>query len=144
MNHHELQHTVHTTIPVSKHMGFTILSLSDQQIQVSAPLPQNINIHGTAFAGSIYTIATLTAWSLVYAILRDSGSGADLVLGEAQIKYKAPITAELSCQARISTPKRTLFLQQLKQSGRSRIPIPVSVNINGAAAWEGKFIAIQH
>lgn len=142
MNQQELQQTIHDTIPISKHMGFTILSLSDQHIQVSAPLPENINIHGTAFAGSIYTIATLTAWSIVYSILHESGSVADLVLGEAQIKYKAPIKTGLNCQTQITATERTIFLQKLEQSGRSRIQINVS--INDAAYWEGKFIAILH
>lgn len=142
MNQQELQQTIHTTIPISQHMGFTIVSLAEQQIEVSAPLPNNINIHGTAFAGSIYTVATLTAWALVYSILQQAGSDAELVLGTAHIKYRAAIKTGLNCQTRISTTDCANFLQKLDQSGRSRIK--VSVNINDAAYWEGELFAIRH
>lgn len=122
-------------------MGFTINALSTQQIQVSAPLSNNVNIHGTAFAGSIYAVATLTAWALAYYTLKTAGSDADLVLGEGHIKYKAPINGDLDCQTALSDTDRTEFLQRLEEKGRSRMILNVS--INGAAFWEGKLTAIQ-
>lgn len=121
-------------------MGFTISSLSAQHIQVSAPLTNNVNIHGTAFAGSIYSVATLTAWALAYYTLHSVDSDADLVLGEGHIKYKAPIKDDLNCQATLSDTERAEFLRRLAERGRSRLLL--SVDINGAASWEGKLSAI--
>ncbi len=141
VNQTTLQQTIHDTIPLSQHMGFTINSLSDQHIQVSAPLSGNVNIHGTAFAGSIYAVATLTAWALAYYTLRSVGSGADLVLGEGNIKYKAPIKGDLNCRATLTDTERTEFLQRLTEKGRSRLVL--KVDINNAAYWEGKLSAIQ-
>lgn len=135
-----LQQTIHDTIPLSRQMGFIISSLSAQHIQVSAPLASNVNIHGTAFAGSIYSIATLTAWALAYYTLRSAGSDASLVLGEGHIKYKAPIADDLNCQTTLSAAERTEFLQRLKEKGRSRMIL--TVDINGAAFWEGKLSAL--
>ena len=140
VNQATLQQTIHDTIPLSRHMGFTISSLSDQHIQVSAPLSANVNIHGTAFAGSIYSIATLTAWALAYYTLRSAHSDADLVLGEGHIKYKAPIKGDLDCRTTLSDTERTEFLQRLEEKGRSRLILNVA--INGAASWEGKLSAI--
>ncbi|MEZ5537110.1 MAG: YiiD C-terminal domain-containing protein [Thiolinea sp.] len=142
MNPQTLQQTIHDTIPISKHMGFTISSLSGQQIKVTAPLPNNINIHGTAFAGSIYTIATLTAWGLAYSILQDNNIEADLVLGEAHIKYRTPIKNDLLCMANINDENHKAFINKLNQKARGRLQI--IVNINDAAQWEGKLIAIPH
>lgn len=142
MNQATLQQTIHDTIPLSRHMGFTISSLSDQHIQVNAPLSNNVNIHGTAFAGSLYSIATLTAWALAYYTLRSAGSDAELVLGEGHIKYKTPVRGDLNCQTTLSDTERTEFLQQLEEKGRSRLVL--NVDINGAAYWEGKLAAITH
>lgn len=123
-------------------MGFTINSLTGHQIQVSAPLPENINIHGTVFAGSIYTIATLTAWALVYSMLQDAVAAADLVLAEAHIRYKKPIDTDLNCTTGISAEDRTTFLHTLDERNRSRLQL--LVNINEAAYWEGKLVAVRH
>lgn len=137
----KLQQTIHQTIPLSQHMGYTITTLSEHSINVSAPLQNNVNIHGTAFAGSIYSIATLTAWALLYHSLQTHQPAATLVLGEGQIKYRAPINTDLQCSATISPAEQQQFLQSLKDTGRSRLS--VKVNINDAAHWEGKLTAIM-
>ena len=135
-----LQDTIRNTIPLSQHMGYSIDSLSEHSISVSAPLENNVNIHGTAFAGSIYSVATLTAWALVYHILQNHQPDASLVLGEGQIKYRAPIKDNLQCHAEISDAEHQEFLSALKEKRRSRLI--VKVNINDAAYWEGKLAAI--
>lgn len=138
----KLQQTIHQTIPLSQQMGYEITALSNTQISVTAPLNKNVNIHGTAFAGSIYSVATLTAWALIYHILQTTSSDADLVLGEGQVKYRAPIKTDLQCTAAITEQKRQAFLSRLQEKGRSRII--VNVDINDAAYWEGKLTAATH
>ena len=56
----------------------------------------NQNLHHTMFAGSIYTLATLTGWGWVYLQLQAQQQNTanlrgDIVLAEANIKYHAPI-----------------------------------------------------
>ncbi len=134
-----LQQTIYRTIPLSQHLGYTLNALSDYTISVSAPLENNVNIHGTAFAGSLYSVATLTAWALVYHILQQHQPEANLVLSEGQIKYRAPIHTELRCHAEISDAEHQQFLSALTGSGCSRLSVKVS--INDAAYWEGKLVA---
>ena len=55
-----LQHKIHESIPLSEAMQFSIASLSRESILVTAPLAPNVNIHGTGFAGSIYSLAVLS------------------------------------------------------------------------------------
>lgn len=48
------------------------------------------------FAGSIYTLATLTGWGWVYLALQEAQQthvnlGGDIVLAEANIRYHSPI-----------------------------------------------------
>ena len=85
-------------------------------------------------------MATLTAWALVYHILQNHQPDASLVLGEGQIKYRAPIKDNLQCHAEISDAEHQEFLSALKEKRRSRLI--VKVNINDAAYWEGKLAAI--
>ncbi|MEC4726867.1 thioesterase domain-containing protein [Shewanella sp. D64] len=89
----ELQQTWHQTIPVSEFMQITPTAFNRTELQVSAPLAPNINLHNTMFAGSIYTLATLTGWGMVWLqqILAEVKGG--IVLADGHIRYLAPISA---------------------------------------------------
>lgn len=135
-----IQKTITGSIPISQHMGYEIIQLTPNRIEVAAPLENNINIHGTAFAGSIYSVATLTGWALMYYVLQDAGYKAELVLAEANIRYRSPIKENLRCQARLDEAERLSFLDKLQQQGRSRLVLEVVIN-REAAVWTGKLAA---
>ena len=84
-------------IPLSQAMQFNIEALSLDSIRVSAPLEPNINIHGTGFAGSLYSIGILTGWALATHVMDELEMKAELVVGKAEIKYRAAVTSALIC-----------------------------------------------
>jgi hypothetical protein len=63
----QLEHTWHSTIPASEFMQIKPTCFVNNQLVVTAPLGPNLNLHQTMFAGSIYTLMTLTGWGLVTA-----------------------------------------------------------------------------
>lgn len=88
----ELTQTWHQTIPVSQFMQVTPLSFDNQCFTVTAPLSPNINLHQTMFAGSIYTLMTLTGWGMLWLQQRLAGVEGNIVLADANIRYLAPVT----------------------------------------------------
>jgi thioesterase domain-containing protein len=87
----ELQQTWQQTIPVSEFMQIAPLSFDGAALMVTAPITPNINLHKTMFAGSIYTLMTLTGWGMVWLQQKRLGIEADIVLADAKIKYHAPV-----------------------------------------------------
>lgn len=87
----ELKQTWHQTIPVSAFMQIEPLGYRGGQLSVSAPITPNINLHQTMFAGSIYTLATLTGWGMLWLQQRIAGVEGDIVLADGHIRYLAPI-----------------------------------------------------
>lgn len=87
-----LQQTWHETIPVSRFMEIEPLQTRAGELDVTASLAPNINLHQTMFAGSIYTLCTLTGWGAVWLAQELAGVGGDIVLGSADIRYLAPVT----------------------------------------------------
>lgn len=88
-----LQNVWHETIPMSQAMGLEICYFDTKQIITRCDAKFNKNLHNTMFAGSIYTLATLTGWGWVYLALeqhQDNLQG-DIVLAEANIRYHSPI-----------------------------------------------------
>jgi thioesterase domain-containing protein len=74
-----LEQKIRTAIPLSAAMQFSIKVLNQDEIQVSAPLEPNINVHGTGFAGSIYSAAILTGWALCTHVMDELELGRDFL-----------------------------------------------------------------
>jgi thioesterase domain-containing protein len=87
-----LQNTWHSTIPLSKAMNIQIAHFDQEQLITHCDGSFNKNLHNTMFAGSIYTLATLTGWGWIYLQLERLKYQGDIVLAKANIEYHAPIT----------------------------------------------------
>lgn len=137
-----LQRKIRATIPLSEAMQFSIDSLGLEAIEVSAPLPPNVNIHGTGFAGSIYSVAVLTGWALCTHILEQTGVDAELVVAKAEIRYRAPVTGDLRCVAGADAGQRASFLQDIESRGKGLLALEIRVGEQPAAVLQAAFCAI--
>jgi thioesterase domain-containing protein len=86
-----LQSIWHKTIPLSKAMNIQISYYDGEQLITHCDGDFNKNLHNTMFAGSIYTLATLSGWGWVYLQLQQLQLKGDIVLAKADIEYHAPI-----------------------------------------------------
>jgi len=91
-----LQDVWHDTIPLSKAMNLQISYYDSEKLVTICDADFNKNLHQTMFAGSIYTLATLTGWGWVYLALKEKKKvtksiDGDIVLAEANIRYHSPI-----------------------------------------------------
>ncbi|SNY57499.1 thioesterase domain-containing protein, putative [Arsukibacterium tuosuense] len=96
----QLAQTWRQTIPLSQYMQINISGFNGYRLSCSAPLAPNINLHQTMFAGSIYTLATLTGWGMLYMQLQALGLQGAQVLAHADIRYLRPVDSapEARCQ----------------------------------------------
>ncbi|MGD8349880.1 MAG: YiiD C-terminal domain-containing protein [Gammaproteobacteria bacterium] len=138
-----LQRKIRAAIPLSKAMQFTIESLDGESIRVSAPLEPNVNIHGTGFAGSIYSVAVLTGWALCTHILEDAGLDAELVVARAEIRYRGPVTGPLQCATATDTAARDRFLHATRSQGKALLELEVEVGGERQAVLRATYCAIS-
>ena len=113
----------HTTIPLSKAMGIAITRFDQQVLTTTCDLTFNKNIHHTMFAGSIYTLATLTGWGLIHLAIEKQALVGDVVLAEAAVKYVAPIEGVAFAQVE----NHTLSFERLLRQRNERITLSVNV-----------------
>lgn len=119
----ELQATWHEQIPITEHMGIKLYQYTERTIETRASLNKNINLHGTMFAGSIYSLATLTGWGMLFLQLKQKGLQGEIVLGDASIHYHKPVTMSPRAICNIETVRAKFkFLQQGKKC-------PASLNV---------------
>lgn len=89
-----LQDTWYETIPISEQMGIKLYQYTGRTLEVRASLNKNINLHGTMFAGSIFSLATLTGWGMLYLQLKEKQLDGEIVLGDADIHYHKPVSMQ--------------------------------------------------
>ncbi len=139
----ELEGRIRAAIPLSAAMQFRIDALSPGAIEVSAPLPPNVNIHGTGFAGSIYSVAVLTGWALCTHILEQAQVDAELVVAKAEIRYRAPVTGALICKTSADDDARAAFLEDTRSAGKGLITLEIAVGDSPSAILQATFCAIN-
>ncbi len=97
----QLQQIWHQTIPLSAFMQLQIEQFDGNQLICRAPLTPNRNLHQSMFAGSIYSILTLTGWGLVWLQLQAQGLSGDIVLADADIRYLAPVHQDARAEVQL-------------------------------------------
>lgn len=128
-----LESRIHAGIPLSAAMQFRIVSLTENAIAVSAPLAPNVNVHGTAFAGSLYAVGILTAWGLAAHLIERAGLDADLVVAEATIRYRAPVDGDIVSSCEVDPAAAAEFTGRLASDGRARLALIVDLGEPSAA-----------
>lgn len=135
----ELQKTWEETIPISHHMGIKLHRYTGYQLEVVSSLNKNINIHGTMFAGSIFSLSTLTGWGLIYLQLKKRGLQGEIVLGDGDIHYHKPVTSNPKAICDITDMSGTFD----KLERGKKCPFDIKVNVfdgdNPVAEFEGKY-----
>jgi len=138
----KLQTTWHQTIPLSQAMNIVINHYDKQRLFTSCEPGFNKNLHNTMFAGSIYTLATLTGWGWVYCLLAQEQVDGDIVLADAKIKYLAPIAGVVSAQTNENCIEGNVA--PLKESKKSRVTVEVVLYSGDkvAAQFTGHYVIL--
>jgi len=124
-------------------MQFSIAELSSGSILVQAPLAPNVNIHGTGFAGSIYSIAVLAGWGLSTHIMDLLSMDGELVVSEAEIRYRVPVTGMIECRTVASEAERKEFQDSFINTGKGKLSLRIEVGNAPHAVLVGTFYAVS-
>jgi thioesterase domain-containing protein len=141
-----LQRRLIEEFPLARHLGVGVEAADDATLVLRAPFAPNANFKGTAFGGSLFSVAVLTGWAWAARYLASRQFSADAVIQESSIRYLAPVRGEL--RAVLNTPRADSvekFRKMLSRAGRGRICLEVEVRDGGvlATAFEGVFVAVS-
>ena len=135
----ELQKTWHDTIPISEQMGIVLHQYSGKTLEARASLNKNINLHGTMFAGSIYSLATLTGWGMIFLQLKERGLNGDIVLGDANIHYHKPVTAEPRAICNIESLSGKFSFVERRKKCRLELQVNIQDGDKAVAEFHGVY-----
>lgn len=125
-------------------MGAKVAVVGGHQIEIQCPLMPNINHHGTAFGGSLASLATLAGWVLVSHELAENGlADAPLVVQRSRLKYRAPISEDFTVVARVTEDRFAEFVSRYGRAGLAWTAVDVAVIAHGRVCVEfrGVYVA---
>jgi thioesterase domain-containing protein len=137
---HDLQQRWHAEIPISATMGIRVHRFDGAVLETAALLEPNVNVHGTAFAGSQFSVAALCGWGQVYLHLAHAGLEGSIVFVEGTIRCLAPVRDDMLARC-TWTEAADAALVELRQSGRTRLYLDVQVESGRhvAADFRGEY-----
>jgi thioesterase domain-containing protein len=139
----ELQSIWWEQIPISRAMSIEIVEFAEDEFVVAAALDANINLHGTAFAGSLYAVCALTGWGMIWLQLRARQIDARIVVASASIDYKRSVAENIVCKCQFDEVKHSAGFDKLKVSKRARFPLRCTIETRGRTAvrFDGRYAA---
>lgn len=137
----ELERTWHEEIPISKAMGIRVADFANDQLVVRAELEPNINVHGTAFAGSLYAIAALCGWGMTWLQLRSRRIDGSIVIADGKIHYDRPVKEPIVATCRFVATDQADALARLTSQSKTRFMLDCVIRANGndAARFTGDY-----
>ncbi|BES86939.1 GNAT family N-acetyltransferase [Pectobacterium araliae] len=138
----QLQQAWYEHIPLSEKMGVRISQYTGKKFITTMPEAGNQNPHHTLFAGSMFSLATLTGWGLIWLLLRERHLGGTIILADAHIRYSAPVSGRPSAIADLGSLSGDL--DRLARGRKARVQLNVELfgDDNKGALFEGVYIVL--
>ena len=139
-----IQELFYSVMPITRAMGVVVESYDGARLVLTAPLDKNVNHLGTAFGGSLNTLAVLGGYGLLWIELQDTEC--HLVIRESAISYERPVRSELrAICVRPEAEALAAFKRRFYEKGKARIALDVTIEEEGtvAARFRGTFVALR-
>ncbi|CAA0088708.1 Uncharacterised protein [Zhongshania aliphaticivorans] len=135
MNGQALNDFIAAYLPTAQHMQISVENYDGQTLRLHAPLAPSINDKLTAFGGSIYVVAVMACWGMVYMRCVDYGLDPDIVVAEAAIEYLKPVTGDIVASSLPADEKNwEHFFQRFEERGKAKIDLQSEIIVNGEVA----------
>lgn len=140
----QLQNAWYQNIPLSEKMGVRISQYTGQRFITTMSESVNINPHQTIFAGSQFSLATLTGWGLIWLLLQERQLGGSIVLVDAHIRYHKPVIGRPTAAASLDSMKGDL--DRLARGRKARVQLEVKVSgdneDDAGCVFEGTYMVL--
>jgi thioesterase domain-containing protein len=138
-----LQAVLHEEIPLTRHIGITVEAYDGHTLRLRAPLENNINHKLTAFGGSLYSVAVLCGWGLLYLKMQERGVAGHIVIHETRAHYALPVSSDIVAETGFESGEQLeRFMRTYQRKGRARVALAIHVGQGGQAVFhlDGRYV----
>jgi thioesterase domain-containing protein len=140
----QVEELFHDKIPITRALGVRVEEYDGGRLVLRAPLGENVNHLGTAFGGSLNTLAVLSCYGLLWLELREEGC--NIIISDGSIRYDRPVREDIRAVcARPDEKALETFRRRFRQRGQARITLCATIEGGGvtAARFSGTFAAVR-
>ncbi len=119
-------------IPLASAMQVGVRAFDGETLTVHAPLAANRNHYGTAFGGSLYTVALVAGWGLARLLV---AAPARVVVQSARADYKRPVNEDLTAIARVAGAGPAAIAAEFAARGKMRLDVEIRIADHGRPAF---------
>jgi thioesterase domain-containing protein len=145
MNGEALDTFIAKYLPTAQHMQISVEHYDGSSLHLHAPLAPSINDKLTAFGGSLYVMAVMACWGMVYMRCVDYGLDPDIVVAEASIEYLKPVTGDIVASSMVAEEKNwDTFFDRFEERGKAKIGLSSEIRVNGelAVRFKGRYAIV--
>lgn len=133
------------SMPPVAAMRLDIAGSDGDGLRLRAPLSEHVNDKGCAFGGSLVSMMTLAGWGVATLALERAGLHAEVFVASSDVRYRAPLYADLEAEARADAAELAAFVDALRLNGRASIHLDARVPLPGggsACDMRSRYVAI--
>ena len=112
-------------------MGLKVMEASASKVVLSAPIEPNHNHKQTAFGGSLYSLAVLAGWSLLWIRLKEAGLQGHVVIASTDVQYLKPVKEDFRATAEADDHAMELALKIYRSKGRAKVIVTSHIGAEG-------------
>lgn len=133
------QKRINEVIPLTRCLEVNLDAYDGRTLRVSAPLEPNRNHQMTAFGGSLYAVAVVSAWGLVELQLEDAGLVGRVVVQSGDITYLGPVADDFFAVCELpDAPLVARFHKTLARYGKGRLNLVANLYAGASGDVAGK------
>jgi thioesterase domain-containing protein len=138
----ELTATWHREIPIVEAMGMAVERYDGTSLTVRAPMQPNRNVHGTTFAGSLYSACVLTGWGAVWLALRERGLDGVIYAAESTVQYRKGVARDFLCTCAWDVDASKVWVDRFEAAGRATFDLVCTIDSDAkrAVTFNGKYV----
>jgi thioesterase domain-containing protein len=138
----ELESTWRREIPLAAAMALTVIDCRGATLTARAPLAPNRNLHGTAFAGSLFSLCVLTGWGAVWLALRRHALAGLIVVADSRIRYRKAVTGDIVCHCTAEAQAVEALAAEVAAGGRGRLQLTCTIDVadRRAVSFDGTYV----
>jgi thioesterase domain-containing protein len=126
-------------------MRLRIAGADATSLRLHAPLAAHVNDKGCAFGGSLVSMMTLAGWGVATLALERAGLHADVFVASSEVRYRAPLFADLEAVAEADAAELAAFVEAFRNNGRASLDIEARVPLpegGRACDMRSRYVAI--
>lgn len=124
-------------VPLTSAMQLSVQSFDEKNLVLGVPLSANFNDKGSAFAGSITALGSITGWCLLTLWAEQEIGPCQIAIYEANFSFRKPLLGDFTAMVSLPAAEECEALHTaIMQKRKGKVSLRISLaDANGEAAW---------